>query len=506
MKRSLIVAALTLVAAIAALTVITRNLNATATTTTFIPVAERGDRSAAQGLTLHTGLTVGGYLRWNTEYMPDTAESGTVFSFQSGGWQGGDLNEISSYYPYYSSELYIVPCYLTDTINLEELLHVDGTETEVEKIIRLKDYYDVHPLFLSVSQSYMESQTIRHNDPSSRPTEFRFDKLQIPVDDDDTMVLHIRKHFYSENSAYDYECSVLDIDTVMIPFSVPMKGCLLATVGFLPDVEAEESWAPEGFGLWEIPVTQQSMEFDRASYVYDAPDMAQARLAYPLDITRQNVVALAPSADLSQYLLLVAEDGQLVLHVLDAATYQCLQTLPLGEAKAEPYDITQYSWSGTEYTSHHTTYGTMAIHRGDNFLAISLNEERMAVLLPDGDGYRLDFICPVLRIGQMTRGDSRDQYLWSDEYDRDDPASPVFNEYTPLVGIDSFTQTPMCYHDGKLAMAFYGPNYSSPCTVVEVYGPDGLTYGACITSDLARQYYGHSALFTTSFRPKLTWE
>lgn len=506
MKRCLIVAAAVLVAAIAALTVITRNLNATADRVTFTPTAERGDRTAAHGVTLYTGLSVNGYLNWDTKYMPDTAQSDTEFSFRPGGWQGGYLNEVYRYDSYYSSDYYIMPCYLAGVGNQEELLHVDGTEAETEKIIRLKDYYEFHPLILSDNRSYTDSQKFRFNDPSARPADFLFDKLRIPVGNDDTMVLQIRKLGDSEGSAYDYECTALEIDTVMVPFSVSMNGTLLATVGFLPDAKPEENWAPEGFGLWEIPVTQQSVEFDRGSYVYDAPDMALSRLVYPLEITRQNVVALAPSTDLSQYLLLVAEDGRLVLHVLDAATYKCLQTLPVGEVEARPYDITQYSWTGTEYTSSHTTYGTIALHSAKDFLAISLNEDRMAVLVPDGDGYQLDFICSVLRMGQQYRSDGEVQYLWSDEYNLDDSASPIYNEYTPLIGTDSFAQMPMCYHDGKLAMAFYNPNSRIHGAVVEVYGPEGLIYGACITSDLPRQYYGRSSMFNTSFRPGLTWE
>lgn len=119
------------------------------------------------------------------------------------------------------------------------------------------------------------------------------------------------------------------------PYSVCDENGALVTVGFDAGVQPRPDWAPEGFGLWYMPIREQVRYGDSSSITAGRwPALEECRLVYPLDIENQRVALLERSSDGAYILLVTVEEAHYVLRVLDSTDYHLVQTLELDGAEA----------------------------------------------------------------------------------------------------------------------------------------------------------------------------
>lgn len=503
MKSRLILLAVLLVCAVGAAVYAGKDLDKTHIPAPLTAEYEWGDRSAAEGLTLDTELTVSNlYLEWDSRYWVGSGESVTDFSGlrhvptamrNMNDWRNDPDEPVYTYY--------IVPRFLQSEALREEMKSLSSSENEVTCTVRLADYYQEIPLVLSAEQTHVGEVSVWDYygtaDLVGRDGG-AFDKLHIPMPEDATAQVTLSKS--NDGSSYRYQLSSLQ-NTGVTSYSLALgiDGGTLITEVFPVDATPEADWAPEGFGLWWVPVRDETVEVDRAAWVKHTPDVSAAKLVYPLDISAQRVVNLCFDYDHSHILLVTAEDGQFFLHVLDSATYAPVQVLPLCKA-----GIVAQTISGDVGVARTvTTFENVYLRAGEGFVAIACGDT-LVVLIPDGNGYREAFTCPLVSLVEVQQGDSEAQTLWSSDLsggeDRD-----IYTAATVLSSSAAFEDTPMCYRDGKLAMAFYR-FWSDPNPIVQVYGKEGLLYAAQVTSDLSRQYYGDYSITPVSNIPGLTWE
>lgn len=529
MKRRILITALALLLALGALVTLNSSVSRTALPIEMQVLTSLGDSSAAQGLTVDYRIALDSCLRWYTKYDPASGANSTDFHVT------GNRNT-TTVLPYYSllgeeyNDWWIVSGLLKgrDTRDpivsgiLSEAASGQGREnsrgTNIMKRLYPIDYYDSYPLRLS-QQSITEGIS-----PDNSPGYYEdwvnipFDKLRIPVTENDFFELEFRVDSTETGQQMNYVSGsgLQYVQNAFTPYCAASEDGVLVTVGFPADVQPEADWAPEGFGLWYMPVRMQEVTDERSgasgTVSYSFPVVAECRLVYPLDIGTQRVMLLRQSDDGAHILLVTAENDRYVLRVLDSGDYHLVRQIELCEATAHEYTETSYiyedygPWREPTESAHYrysypdendrgtaelqvtrTEYPEVSMQQGDNFVAVIIGS-RLALLTPSAEGYDLQFVCDTVSYGyEMWKDDPDDTYWYQEDlgwlFTEDvpsDPNSSVYQAYTVATVEERYA---MAYNGTSLAVATYYGNR----LMLSVYGPDGFQYAALVKNSVLSQ-------------------
>lgn len=393
--------------------------------------------------------------------------------------------------------------------------------TNIMKRLYPIDYYDSYPLRLS-QQSVTEGIS-----PDNSPGYYEdwvnipFDKLRIPVTENDFFELEFRVDSTETGQQMNYVSGsgLQYVQNAFTPYCAASEDGVLVTVGFPADVQPEADWAPEGFGLWYMPVRMQEVTDERSgasgTVSYSFPVVAECRLVYPLDIGTQRVMLLRRSDDGAHILLVTAENDRYVLRVLDSGDYHLVRKIELCEATAHEYTETSYiyedygPWREPTESAHYrynypdendrgtaefqvtrTAYPEVSMQQGDNFAAVIIGS-RLALLTPSAEGYDLQFVCDTVSYGYEMWKDDPDNTYWYQEdlgwlFTEDvpsDPNSSVYQAYTVATVEERYA---MAYNGTSLAVATYYGNR----LMLSIYGPEGLQYAALVENSVLSQNGG----------------
>lgn len=528
MKRRILVTVLALLLALGALVTLNSGISRTALPIEMQVLTSLGDSSAAQGLTVDYRIALDSCLRWYTKYDPASGANRTDFHVTS-------HRETTTVLPYgllgeEYNDWWIVSGLLNgrDTRDpivsgiLNEAASGQGRENSrgTSRLYPI-DYYDSYPLRLS-QQSVTEGIS-----PDNSPGYYEdwvnipFDKLRIPVTENDFFELEFRVDSTETGQQMNYVSGsgLQYVQNAFTPYCAASEDGVLVTVGFPADVQPETDWAPEGFGLWYVPVRMQKVTNERGgssgTVSYSFPVVAECRLVYPLDIGTQRVMLLRQSDDGAHILLVTAENDRYVLRVLDSGDYHLVRQIELCEATAHEYTETSYiyedygPWREPTESAHYrysypdendrgmaelqvtrTAYPEVSMQQGDNFAAVIIGS-RLALLTPSAEGYDLQFVCDTVSYGyEMWKDDPDDTYWYQEDtgwlFTEDvpsDPNSSVYQAYTVATVEERYA---MAYNGTSLAVATYYGNR----LMLSIYGPEGLQYAALVKNSVLSQNGG----------------
>ena len=538
MKRRILIAALALVLAVGGIAALNIHTASKATSVEMQVISSTGDASAAEGLLVDHRIRLGNNLLWYTDYAPADGESNTKFYLTY-----RDMQQ----QPYYrwqddESNKTRLMCSVVNTDDMDDPIVKEMWEASengrVSRRIYPIDHYDTYPMYLAswwaldgLSTSYDEA--------------LAFDKLRIPVGKYDFLELSL--DFGTDVNGEAMVSSTGTRDQYMqnrfTAYCVNGGDHALVTAGFPADVQPQTDWAPEGFGLWDMPVREVREMISGGYMVQYLPATAESRLVYPLDIETQRVALLEQSSDGKYILLVIVEDGRFVLHVLDSADYHLVQRLDIDGGEVQETGITQYyidrwsgefgdfrpvdeDWSGyrinppedgqgVTLTREYQQYPTVSMQQGNGFLVLLMGSSRVALLTPDGEGYRVEFVCDApdcVFVSTSDPAQSGYYFLYYDERDKVDAESHEMYDSAPTAG----AAYSMAYNGRYLAMA----TYADGCDLlVSVFGKDGLQYAAyvrsSVTTQLGRGDYSFSPVWADAVlnedgmvvpRPGLAWQ
>ncbi len=541
MKRRILIAALALVLAVGGIAALNIHTAQTATPIEMQVVDSIGDASAAQGLLVDHRIMLGTTLLWYTDYAPATGESDTDFYVTYRNMQQ------QTYYSWKDNETdrTRLTCSAVDAYNMNDPIVKDlwaeaerddeSDRMEAARRVYPIDYYDTYPMYLEDSW--------RSGGPSVYyQEELAFDKLRVPVGKYDFVELSL--DFGTDINGADVVDSVGSRSWYMqnrfTPYYVNSGDHILVTAGFPADVEPQADWAPEGFGLWDIPVREARETVDNGYYVKYLPVTAESRLVYPLDIETQRVALLEQSIDGKYILLVTVEEERFVLHVLDSTDYHLVQRLDIDGAEAQESFDTEYyidSWSaafgdlrpveegwsgyrinppqddqGVTLTREYREYPTVSMRQGDGYLVLLLGSSRVALLTPNGEGYKGEFLCDAPDYSHVEDKDGTQHHYFLYHDERDEVEYYGLWDAIPTVDADCA----MAYNGRYLAAAAYDGNGE---LMVSVFGKDGLQYAAYVRSSLITQLghgnYSFSPVWVDTImnkdgiaapRPGLVWQ
>lgn len=545
MKRRILIAALALVLAVGGIAALNIHTASKATSVEMQVISSTGDASAAEGLLVDHRIMLGGNLLWYTDYVPATGESDTNFyvtyrSIQQQPyyrWQDGETDETR------------LTCSAVDGENRNDPIvkelwaeaeRSDASLPYVSRRIYPIDYYDTYPMYLAGSWG---SGCLS----ADYSAELAFDKLRIPVGKYDFAELSLYISWDSDGATKVDSVGIRSfyMQNRFTPYCVNSGDHILVTAGFPADVQPQPDWAPEGFGLWDMPVHEVRETVGGGYTVRYLPSTAESRLVYPLDIETQRVALLEQSSDGKQILLVTVEEGRFVLHVLDSADYHLMQRLDIDGAEARESSDTKYyieyyidgwsagfgdfrpveeDWSGyrinppqdeqgVTFTCEYREYPSVSMRQGDGFLVLLMDSARVALLTPDGEGYKGEFVCDAPDYSYVENEDGTQSgryFLYHDERDE-------VEYYALWSAIPTADATyAMAYNGRYLAMAAYAEDRD---LLVSVFGKDGLQYAAyvrsSITTQLGRGDYSFSPVWADAVlnedgmvvpRPGLIWQ
>ena len=529
MKRRILITVLALLLALGALVTLNSSVSRTALPIEMQVLTSLGDSSAAQGLTVDYRIALDSCLRWYTKYDPASGANSTDFHVT------GNRNT-TTVLPYYSllgetyNDWWIVSGLLNGRDTRDPIVsgirseaasgqgRANSRGTNIMKRLYPIDYYDSYPLRLS-QQSVTEGIS-----PDNSPGYYEdwvnipFDKLRIPVTENDFFELEFRVDSTETGQQMNYVSGsgLQYVHNAFTPYCAASEDGVLVTVGFPADVQPEADWAPEGFGLWYMPVRMQEVTDERSgasgTVSYSFPVVAECRLVYPLDIGTQRVMLLRRSDDGAHILLVTAENDRYVLRVLDSGDYHLVRQIELCEATAHEYTETSYiyedygPWREPTESAHYrysypdendrgmaelqvtrTAYPEVSMQQGDNFAAVIIGS-RLALLTPSAEGYDLQFVCDTVSYGyEMWKDDPDDTYWYQEDtgwlFTEDvpsDPNSSVYQAYTVATVEERYA---MAYNGTSLAVATYYGNR----LMLSVYGPDGFQYAALVKNNVLGQ-------------------
>lgn len=508
MKRRILIAALALVLAVGGIAALNIHTAQTATPIEMQVVDSIGDASAAQGLLVDHRIMLGTTLLWYTDYAPATGESDTDFyvtyrSIQQPyyRWQDGETDETR------------LTCSAVDGENRNDPIvkelwaeaeRSDASLPYVSRRIDPIDYYDTYPMYLAGSWG---SGCLS----ADYSAELAFNKLRIPVGKYDFAELSLYISWHSDGATKVDSVGIRSfyMQNRFTPYCVNSGDHILVTAGFPADVQPQPDWAPEGFGLWDMPVRAVQKAYAGGYYTSYLPTTAESRLVYPLDIETQRVALLEQSSDGKYILLVIVEDGRFVLHVLDSTDYHLVQQLDIDAAEKHESSITEYyqddiaNWigdiddpnsveedrpyrikpiegeQGFTLTADYREYSTVSMRQGDGFLVLLMGS-RVALLTPDGEGYKGEFLCdaPDYSYVEDKDGTQHRYFLYYDERDEVE----YYGLWSAIPTIDA--DYAMAYNGRYLAAAAYDGNGE---LMVSVFGKDGLQYAAYVRSSLVTQ-------------------
>lgn len=541
MKRRILIAALALVLAVGGIAALNIYTASKATSVEMQVISSTGDASAAEGLLVDHRIMLGGNLLWYTDYVPATGESDTNFyvtyrSIQQQpyySWQDGETDETR------------LTCSAVDGENRndpivkelwEEAERSDASLPYVSRRIYPIDYYDTYPMYLAGSWG---SGCLS----ADYSAELAFNKLRIPVGKYDFAELSLYISWDSDGATKVDSVGIRSfyMQNRFTPYCVNSGDHILVTAGFPADVQPRPDWAPEGFGLWDMPVRAVQKAYAGGYYTSYLPTTAESRLVYPLDIETQRVALLEQSIDGKYILLVIVEDGRFVLHVLDSSDYHLVQQLDIDAAEEHESSITEYyqddiaNWigdiddpnsveedrpyrikpiegeQGFTLTADYREYSTVSMRQGDGFLVLLMGS-RVALLTPDGEGYKGEFLCdaPDYSYVEDKDGTQHRYFLYYDERDEVE----YYGLWSAIPTIDA--DYAMAYNGRYLAAATYDGNGE---LMVSVFGKDGLQYAAYVRSSLVTQLgrgdYSFSPVWADAVlnedgmvvpRPGLVWQ
>ena len=426
--------ALTLVCAVA-LTAAAMALGSKALPLTMTDACTIGDPAAAEGL--HMAARIGmeqNRLQWRMDYDPaaDTTDASfrLAYNDRSGQWL-------------FDGYGYNIQCLLVDQEDdsdpiCREVLRqarASGEET-VDVTVHLADYWQDLPLSLSGALWSGGGDFCDVYGPWDIGDTVPFPALSIPVRESDDLTVALARNADGSYELSGYDFTGISSAMYFTPFSLPLEGGTLTTLGIDPAAQPQPDWAPEGYGLWYVPVQTD----DDGSSI---PVPSRRQLVYPLDITRQQVVTLKQEKLGGTVYLMTQEDG-------------LLQELTLGPAAEDSasYDLTVR----------------------DGF-AVVLWEDQMTVLSRTEEGYHLDYTCPT-QTAYVTG--------YTVSFTDPEPEKQGDEDAMPYTVAPNFA---MAYQDGKLAVAAYIGNSSMVCVLLlEVYGPEGLLYATARVPSVERQF------------------
>lgn len=528
MKRRILITALALLLALGALVTLNSSVSRTALPIEMQVLTSLGDSSTAQGLTVDYRIALDRCLRWYTKYDPASGANSTDFHVTGNrntttvlpyGLLGEEYNDwwiVSGLLNGRDTRDPIVSGIRSEAASGQGRANSRGTN--IVKRLYPIDYYDSYPLRLS-QQSVTEGIS-----PDNSPGYYEdwvnipFDKLRIPVTENDFFELEFRVDSTETGQQMNYVSGsgLQYVQNAFTPYCAASEDGVLVTVGFPADVQPETDWAPEGFGLWYVPVRMQEVTNERGgssgTVSYSFPVVAECRLAYPLDIETQRVMLLRRSDDGAHILLVTAENDRYVLRVLDSGDYHLVRQIDLCEATAHEYTETSYiyedygPWREPAESAHYrysypnendrgtaelqvtrTEYPEVSMQQGDNFAAVIIGS-RLALLTPSAEGYDLQFVCDTVSYGyEMWKDDPDDTYWYQEDtgwlFTEDvpsDPNSSVYQAYTVATVEERYA---MAYNGTSLAVATYYGNR----LMLSVYGPNGLQYAALVENSVLSQ-------------------
>ena len=191
-----------------------------------------------------------------------------------------------------------------------------GEET-VDVTVHLADYWQDLPLSLSGAPWPGGEDFIDVYGPWDIGDTVPFPALSIPVRASDDLTVALARNADGSYEINGYDFTGISSAMYFTPFSLPLEGGTLTTLGIDPAAQPQPDWAPEGYGLWYVPVQTDD---DGSS----TPVPSRRQLVYPLDITRQQVVTLKQEELGGTVYLMTQEEGQLVLRLLEGGTYRLL--------------------------------------------------------------------------------------------------------------------------------------------------------------------------------------
>ncbi len=508
MKRRILIAALALVLAVGGIAALNIYTASKATSVEMQVISSTGDASAAEGLLVDHRIMLGGNLLWYTDYVPATGESNTNFyvtyrSIQQRPyyrWQGEKTDKTR------------LMCSAVDVYDMDDPIVKEMWEESeggyVSRRVYPIDYYDTYPVYLA---SWWDQDGLS----TYYDEALAFDKLRIPVGKYDFAELSL--DFGTDVNGATKVDSIGTRDQYMLnrftAYCVNSGDRILVTAGFPADVQPQTDWAPEGFGLWDMPVHEVRETVGGGYAVRYLPATAESRLVYPLDIETQRVALLEQSSDGKQILLVTVEEGRFVLHVLDSADYHLMQRLDIDGAEARESSDTKYyieyyidgwsagfgdfrpveeDWSGyrinppqdeqgVTFTCEYREYPSVSMRQGDGFLVLLMDSARVALLTPDGEGYKGEFVCDAPDYSYVENEDGTQSgryFLYHDERDE-------VKYYALWSAIPTADATyAMAYNGRYLAMAAYAEDRD---LLVSVFGKDGLQYAAYVRSSITTQ-------------------
>ena len=508
MKRRILIAALALVLAVGGIAALNIHTASKATSVEMQVISSTGDASAAEGLLVDHRIMLGGNLLWYTDYVPATGESDTNFyvtyrSIQQQPyyrWQGEKTDKTR------------LMCSAVDVYDMDDpvvkKMWEESEDGYVSRRVYPIDYYDTYPVYLA---SWWDQDGLS----TYYDEALAFDKLRIPVGKYDFAELSL--DFGTDVNGATKVDSIGTRDQYMLnrftAYCVNSGDRILVTAGFPADVQPQTDWAPEGFGLWDMPVHEVRETVGGGYTVRYLPSTAESRLVYPLDIETQRVALLEQSSDGKQILLVTVEEGRFVLHVLDSADYHLMQRLDIDGAEARESSDTKYyieyyidgwsagfgdfrpveeDWSGyrinppqdeqgVTFTCEYREYPSVSMRQGDGFLVLLMDSARVALLTPDGEGYKGEFVCDAPDYSYVENEDGTQSgryFLYHDERDE-------VKYYALWSAIPTADATyAMAYNGRYLAMAAYAEDRD---LLVSVFGKDGLQYAAYVRSSITTQ-------------------
>lgn len=506
MKRRILIAALALVLAVGGIAALNVHVARKAVPIEMQVEVSIGDAGAAEGLLVDHRIMLGNNLLWYTDYAPATGESDTDFYVTYRNMQ-----------PYYrwqgeKTDNTRLMCSAVDVYDMDDPVVKEMWEESEDGYVSRRvypiDYYDTYPVYLA---SWWDQDGLS----TYYDEALAFDKLRIPVGKYDFTELSL--DFGTDVNGATKVDSIGTRDQYMqnrfTDYCVNSGDRILVTAGFPADVQPQTDWAPEGFGLWDMPVHEVRETVGGGYTVRYLPSTAESRLVYPLDIETQRVALLEQSSDGKQILLVTVEEGRFVLHVLDSADYHLMQRLDIDGAEARESSDTKYyieyyidgrsagfgdfrpveeDWSGyrinppqdeqgVTFTCEYREYPTVSMRQGDGFLVLLMDSSRVALLTPDGEGYKGEFVCDAPDYSYVENEDGTQSgryFLYHDERDE-------VEYYALWSAIPTADATyAMAYNGRYLAMAAYAEDRD---LLVSVFGKDGLQYAAYVRSSITTQ-------------------
>ena len=506
MKRRILIAALALVLAVGGIAALNVHVARKAVPIEMQVEVSIGDAGAAEGLLVDHRIMLGNNLLWYTDYDPATGESDTDFYVTYRNMQ-----------PYYrwqgeKTDNTRLMCSAVDVYDMDDPVVKEMWEESEDGYVSRRvypiDYYDTYPVYLA---SWWDQDGLS----TYYDEALAFDKLRIPVGKYDFAELSL--DFGTDVNGATKVDSIGTRDQYMLnrftAYCVNSGDRILVTAGFPADVQPQTDWAPEGFGLWDMPVHEVRETVGGGYTVRYLPSTAESRLVYPLDIETQRVALLEQSSDGKQILLVTVEEGRFVLHVLDSADYHLMQRLDIDGAEARESSDTKYyieyyidgwsagfgdfrpveeDWSGyrinppqdeqgVTFTCEYREYPSVSMRQGDGFLVLLMDSARVALLTPDGEGYKGEFVCDAPDYSYVENEDGTQSgryFLYHDERDE-------VKYYALWSAIPTADATyAMAYNGRYLAMAAYAEDRD---LLVSVFGKDGLQYAAYVRSSITTQ-------------------